>query len=1065
MLSKPDFHSVLRDLKGFQRRTVDYVFNRLYLDSDSVNRFLIADEVGLGKTLVAKGIIARSLDYLWDKIERLDIIYVCSNADIARQNINRLKISTEGFSLASRITMLPQRLNELTTNKINFVSFTPGTSFNLRSSTGIKTERALIYSVLREAWDLGDEEGPINLMQCSALREGWRSSLDYYIKNVAPGVDAELKQGFVQALGSKLELRTEFMELARRFADYEKEEFPREMYVRRNRLIGNLRMTLATCCIHALKPDIIILDEFQRFKHLLDDQDPMSKLAQYLFNYRDESKPVDTKILLLSATPYKMYTTYHGAAEDDHYCDFLRTLGFLLNSKEQTGETTQLLQEFRRSLYSFDTAQKHELSQAKAKIEANLRKVMVRTERLGVSQDRNGMVQDCRHHCEVRAEDLLGFANLDSICYTLGAGDHLELWKSSPYLLSFADEYALKKKLKARLQEPDHYDELAALISRGSGVLRWSRIRYYKSISPENPRLRKLIEQNLDAGWNLLWVPPSLPYYEPGGDYASSAAVAFTKTLLFSSWKVVPKAVAAICSYEAERRAITTTGRDVTYLNTRDRIAPLLQFSLTDGRYTGMPALALLYPCLTLAEKVDPLRIAIHLGKPPTQQEVMDRAESIIKDLFCTAVDVSLYPDRGPVDERWYWAALAFLDRHFHSDTIKRWLEHKDNRYAFAGMIEGKDEGEGRFADHARLFAAFFDNPHELGRMPNDLFRILAKFSLGSPAITSLRSLGRKDLDIRESRCLAAACRIAVGFRSMFNLPESIAIVRRTLDRVPYWECVLDYAIAGNLQAVLDEYVHVMYESLGLMTKSNDEETADTLREAIYHALSIRTTRTEFDDIRLHRKKRVIALKNRSIRCRYALRLQESRTEDGDVTREDQVRAAFNSPFRPFVLATTSIGQEGLDFHQYCHAIFHWNLPSNPVDLEQREGRIHRYKGHVIRKNLAKHYGLSGASPNKSDPWDDLFAQAARDRMQLQGNDLVPYWIFETGKGFKIERHLPVLPFSREIPHIDRLKRGLVLYRMVFGQPRQEDLLDFLQRTVDDAHVADVLNHRINLEP
>ena len=29
----------------------------------------------------------------------------------------------------------------------------------------------------------------------------------------------------------------------------------------------------------------------------------------------------------------------------------------------------------------------------------------------------------------------------------------------------------------------------------------------------------------------------------------------------------------------------------------------------------------------------------------------------------------------------------------------------------------------------------------------------------------------------------------------------------------------------------------------------------------------------------------------------------------------DAVRAAFNSPFWPFVLGTTSIGQEGLDFH------------------------------------------------------------------------------------------------------------------------------------------------------
>ena len=57
------------------------------------------------------------------------------------------------------------------------------------------------------------------------------------------------------------------------------------------------------------------------------------------------------------------------------------------------------------------------------------------------------------------------------------------------------------------------------------------------------------------------------------------------------------------------------------------------------------------------------------------------------------------------------------------------------------------------------------------------------------------------------------------------------------------------------------------------------------------------------------------------------------------VMRKENIRNAFNSPMRPFVLATTSIGQEGLDFHNYCRVIMHWNLPSNPIDLEQREGR------------------------------------------------------------------------------------------------------------------------------
>ena len=47
---KPDLEKSLSVLKDFQRRTVDYVFRRLYLDGDDcVKRFLVADEVGLGK--------------------------------------------------------------------------------------------------------------------------------------------------------------------------------------------------------------------------------------------------------------------------------------------------------------------------------------------------------------------------------------------------------------------------------------------------------------------------------------------------------------------------------------------------------------------------------------------------------------------------------------------------------------------------------------------------------------------------------------------------------------------------------------------------------------------------------------------------------------------------------------------------------------------------------------------------------------------------------------------------------------------------------------------------------
>jgi hypothetical protein len=165
------------------------------------------------------------------------------------------------------------------------------------------------------------------------------------------------------------------------------------------------------------------------------------------------------------------------------------------------------------------------------------------------------------------------------------------------------------------------------------------------------------------------------------------------------------------------------------------------------------------------------------------------------------------------------------------------------------------------------------------------------------------------------------------------------------------------------------------------------------------------------------------------------------------------------------VVATTSVGQEGLDFHTYCHAIVHWNLPSNPVDLEQREGRVHRYKNHAIRKNLATGYGLSHVSSETLDPWESLFEVATNERDE-DATDMVPYWIYPLEGGAKIERHVPALPLSRERDRMSALKRSLAAYRMVFGQARQEDLLSYLLTRFTEEEVstyAEIL--RMDLEP
>ena len=242
----------------------------------------------------------------------------------------------------------------------------------------------------------------------------------------------------------------------------------------------------------------------------------------------------------------------------------------------------------------------------------------------------------------------------------------------------------------------------------------------------------------------------------------------------------------------------------------------------------------------------------------------------------------------------------------------------------------------------------------------------------------------------------------------------------------------------------LDEYMHILLESSGLL-KASAEEIAAQLTNTVSEALSLRTSVMSVDEVRLHSNRIELSSEGcYKMRGHFALRFGDNLSDsDRVLNRSEHVRDAFNSPFRPFVLATTSIGQEGLDFHPYCHAIVHWNLPTNPVDLEQREGRIHRYKGHAVRKNIAQKYSTRVVRQSDKNPWDSLFAAAVSDRPK-DASDLIPFWIYPIDGGAKIERHVPNYPLSRDGERLEALKRSLAVYRMVFGQNRQEDLVAYL---------------------
>jgi hypothetical protein len=1033
---RPDPDEICRPLRDFQHATVDYTFRRLYLDTDRVDRFLVADEVGLGKTWIAKGVIARAVSHLWEKKDRIDVLYICSNAEIARQNINRLNLGgSKKQAFASRLTLLPLELSGLKERKLNLISFTPSTSLDLGTSSGSRRERAVLYWLLWEIWDFHGTSAK-NFLQANVQIRNWRSLLDEVRSEIDElnGFEPILVERFKEELAADPSLANDFRAQLPFFSRARDRQIPNEPRQARNRLIARLRRALARACLAVFEPDLIVLDEFQRFRHLLqstDKTDEAAQLAQQLFRSKD------TKILLLSATPYKMYTISGEVEDDDHYRDFLETSRFLLTNNPPEIDRLELSLSNYRKFLCGQLANAPE-SKTLEEIESVLRKVMCRTERLAATTDRSGMLKEVPTQLSsMTSDDFLEYRLVSKLAQSLNTDDPIELWKSSPYLINIMEDgYRLKSSLRAAISDGDE-TVLRALRELLPWQLSSRKISTYEEIDPKNPRLRSLVSDLTSSDiWKLLWLPASLPYYEARGAFSGTEKTIYTKQLIFSSWRVVPRSIAMILSYAIERAMVLQGDSEPKYGELRDKHRPLLRWSEENGRLGGMPLMGLFYPCATLAKRIDPLALAQARVSELSWDELEENAADIVASLLAPIVHG--HENKSVrADQRWYWAAPLILDK-IHAPATHKWMLEDNDEWTWASE---EDEEHSLFRKHIQEAADVLELKKLLGRPPADLYKVLAKISIGAPGTVILRTLLRHSSPDSERSVWQSAASASIGFRTLFNLPENILLLRGLFGReLPYWNQALSYCCDGNLQSVIDEYVHILIGMLS--TKLDSREDILELGQAIANAVSLNTSSLTYDSYRLASDGSVSARAQR-IRCRFAQRFGDSDSEDGTKkTREGALREAFNSPFRPFVLATTSVGQEGLDFHPYCHALVHWNLPNNPIDVEQREGRVHRFKGHFIRKNVANQYGISSTKSGR-DPWTSLF-DTALDKRQDGQNDLIPFWIFDGPN--KIERRLPIIPLSRESLRIDDLKQSLALYRLTFGQPRQEELLELLKR-------------------
>ena len=1049
----------LRPLKAFQRKTVDYVAKRLLSDPDSVRHFLVADEVGLGKTMVARGVIARTIEALQDSVPRIDIVYICSNGAIAKQNVARLNVMDGQRTrvLPTRLTMLCLELARsggIKREGVNFFSLTPGTSLDLKQGGGMKQERALI---LRLIWELlEDRRAVAKMLQGYAGAPGWRETRAWIDQQP---LEPQIVSRFQDAVAGRPDLLHELEACAQCYKGLRGNDS--DLNRRRESIVGQLRTILARESAEALEPDLIVLDEFQRFTELLHGEGEAADLARKLFDAVDPDGN-QSKVLLLSATPYRMLSLRDDEADaGDHYREFLDVLSFLFGERgpavraELEGEMRRYRLAMQGLPSSFDDARK-----IKADIEGTLRSVIARTERVSETAERDAMMRDVDVPVTIEPADLIEARAVACVADAADAPGTVEYWKSAPYLLSFLRDYKLGQRLD-QLKDAPGNALLEAIREAESAQLDTDAIETYQPIPDNNGRMRALKDIAFrDDMAKRLWMPPSMPYFGP--------RITASKLLIFSQWAMVPDAIAALLSYESEREmGMGNTGRSYTA-----RHPQLLNFRRNKDRLTGLRALPLVIPSPTLAAAIDPLEIFRSYGPLNDAGAMRGHAAELLQDLV-SDLEARLRPvqrgephlrpseaehETGEIDSEramtWDWACAATLD--FRSSAFAGWLTSGD---ILTDVVRA--DGQDGWHDHLHALGEAADADVLHGRPDRQILTDhLTDLALGSPATCALRALHRvaPDLHFDDRAMLNAATRIGMAFRSLFNQPESQAVLRTGSDDV-YWQSVLHHCVEHDLQSVMDEYVHVLMESEGLMD-ADPSRAVSELAQTIDEALSLKPAQIEIKHYRAKRDRIEISSALR-MRGRFATRLLQQAQEDG-AQRTDTVRTAFNSPFRPFVLASTSVGQEGLDFHPYCHRLVHWNLPTNPVDLEQREGRIHRYKNHAVRLNLATKFGntLRNGAP-VGDPWRSMF-RTAHDQAVRPG-DMEPFWLLDGPTC--IERFALSLPYSREAALLGWLKRSVALYRLAFGQPRQDDLISFLQG-LDAAQAGiDLSQLQISLRP
>lgn len=980
--------------KPFQKAAIAAAL-RAFEKQDGSRRFLVADEVGLGKTVVARGVVE---GLAARRQGPLSVFYVCSNLALARQNLERLagflppEERSDAIATVDRPSLMPTR-SPPAHARLRLFSLSPATALpsGRRGSQGGRVEERALGAVML---DRILPERPRGLHRALCLAAS-RETFDAWFKHY----DALFAGG---GLGGGHFLAA-FREALRRAYGLQAGQHlpPRVIDAMADppSLAQALRAALASAALAAVRPDLVILDEFQRFRDLLDpDADEADEAAARLLQAIRGGGAGGPALLLLSATPYVPYRSREESSGANSASDFYNLVAFLAG--DQGGDVSArverdfalLGEELRKGVPDPPRAQ-----QLRRSLEEALRPLMCRTERVRYL---NGGDPIRVESTELHPADMRAFAGFAACLDPAHRDWAVPLWSSVPLPLQ-----TLGGRYQAWAQA--RWDGAAPAIA-----LRQAQRDDLAALEPiPNPRLRALLKALPPRQLTLPWVAPSAPWWPLEGGWANMNSRVDGKLLIFSRYRATPTAIAGLLSY-----AVETAGR-----RRRVREGGGWEASTERSLLPADPArpnlFALFHPS-PLLTGLDPLQ-ARRPGDLAIRQSMMAQLSAVLSRHGISVVAQG--PRARPLPP---WQTLAALE-----NRTGHW---QTSRAAWQKVV-GELRAERGDVTAGQRLEQTLDRWGEAGTetdisvLDEEEVRAVAQLALEAPGVVLARAVARHWSEERATSLPLVASLSWRGLRSYLDNPWFASTLGGS--RGEHYPDAIRIAVRqGNLEAVLDEHFWYLAQT-GVGTWP--ERLA-----AFASALRLRTGNTTLHEA---------PGQSFRLRCHAAAALTETRqaartagSDEPEQIRPEEVRHAFNTPFWPHVLATTSIGQEGLDFHPWCRAVAHWDLPPGPVALEQREGRVSRHAGLAVRRAIGAQLG-KGRRWGIDSPWATLARLAETEWADQMG--LSPWWI---APGASIQRLLLSLPGSELEERMLGLSKERALYRVALGMPDQGDLVSLI---------------------